>query len=56
MAGLMAWYVKEPRGMERLEPVANAENGFDVLVGIAAQFLAQPSHVDVQRACADLAP
>ena len=38
---------KEPWRMERLEPVANAENGFDVLVGVAAQLLAQPSYVDV---------
>src|ERR1035437_5959214 len=46
--------LKEPRGMERLEAVSDAENGLDVLIGIAAQFLAEPAHVDVECARADL--
>ena len=45
---------KESRGMERLEAVSDTENGLDVLIGIAPQFLAQPPHVDVQSARTDL--
>ena len=39
--------------MERLEAVADAEDGLDVLIRIATQFLAQPAHVDVECARAD---
>src|ERR1035441_4673502 len=34
-------------GMERLEALSDAEDGLDVLIGIAAQLLAEPAQVDV---------
>ena len=46
--------LKKARGMERLEAVPDAEDGLDVLVREPAQLLAQPAHVDVERARANL--
>ena len=40
--------------MERLEAVSDTEDRLDVLIGIAAQLLAQTAHVHVERARADL--
>lgn len=42
--------------MERLKAVADSENSFDVLVGIASQFFTQTANVDVECASADFIP
>src|ERR1019366_9839436 len=44
---------KKPRCMERLEAVSDAEDGLDILIGVATKLLAQPAHVDVEGARAD---
>ena len=45
--------LEKTRGVEGLEAVADTEDGLDVLVGVAAELLAQTADVHVQRARAD---
>src|ERR1035437_3314418 len=54
--GLTGGRVKKTRSVIRLETVPNAEDGLDVPVGIAAQFLSQPADMNIQRAGADFSP
>src|SRR5450432_4028169 len=43
-------FLKRSLGTEGLKPVADSENGLDVLIAVAAQFLAKPPYMHVQRA------